>query len=96
MRALRPDFLRHIYPKLDWPALVAAAEALNLPGLPPTVDPAQLEGDDTFLAAFHHVLLEVHVEEGALVCPETGHRFPITQGIPNMLLDEDLAPPTKR
>jgi len=40
------------------------------------VQPEQLESD-TFLKAFHHVLLEVHVEEGALVCPESGHRFVI-------------------
>ncbi len=24
-----------------------------------------------------HACLQVHVEEGALVCPESGHRFPI-------------------
>lgn len=68
-----------MFPKLDWAALVAAAETLGLPGLPASVEAAQLEADDTLLAALHHVLLEVHVEEGALVCPETGHRFPISQ-----------------
>jgi uncharacterized protein YbaR (Trm112 family) len=34
-------------------------------------------------------LLQVHLEEGALVCPETGRRFPVSKGIPNMLLNED-------
>ena len=24
-----------------------------------------------------------------LVCPETGRKFPVTDGIPNMLLNED-------
>ncbi|KAK6911318.1 Trm112-like [Dillenia turbinata] len=38
---------------------------------------------------FHHALLELHLEEGALVCPETGRRFPVNKGIPNMLLHED-------
>ena len=28
--------------------------------------------DEDFLKAFHHALLEVHREEGNLVCPETG------------------------
>ena len=54
----------------------------------------ELLESDTFLRAFHHVLLEartlsllgrawtdaaaqVHIEEGVLVCPESGHRFPI-------------------
>ena len=45
--------------------------------------------DDAFLRAFHHALLEVHVQEGYLVCPDSGRRFPITKGIPNMLLNED-------
>lgn len=45
--------------------------------------------DDTFLKAFHHALLEVQLEEGALVCPETGRQFKVSQGIPNLLLQED-------
>ena len=48
-----------------------------------------LHSDEDFLRTFHHILLEVQVEEGALVCPETGRRFPISKGIPNLLLNED-------
>jgi len=33
--------------------------------------------------------LQVEVEEGSLVCPESGKKFPIKNGIPNMLLNED-------
>ncbi|XP_062147462.1 uncharacterized protein LOC133856266 isoform X1 [Alnus glutinosa] len=47
-----------------------------------------LDSDD-FLNKFHHALLELHLEKGALVCPETARRFPVNQGIPNMLLHED-------
>ena len=57
-------------------------------GLPEQADAASLEDDD-FLRAFHHALLEVVLEEGALVCPETGRRFPVAKGIPNLLLHED-------
>ena len=32
---------------------------------------------------------QVDVVEGALICPESQRRFPITSGIPNMLLNED-------
>lgn len=32
---------------------------------------------------------QVVLEEGALVCPETGRRFPVAKGIPNLLLNED-------
>jgi multifunctional methyltransferase subunit TRM112 len=35
------------------------------------------------------VYAQVHLEEGALICPETGRRFPVTKGVPNMLLNED-------
>ena len=43
-----------------------------------------LLADEAFLRAIHHVLLDVHVVRGALVCPESGHSFPIEDGIPNM------------
>ena len=36
-----------------------------------------------------HSLFEVHVISGFLVCPETGRKFPIEEGIPDMLLRED-------
>lgn len=32
---------------------------------------------------------QVTLEEGSLVCPETGRKFPVSKGIPNMLLNED-------
>ena len=52
----------------------------------PPEDPS---ADEPFLRAFHHALMEVHVKEGYLICPDSGRRFPITKGIPNMLLNED-------
>ena len=58
-------------------------------GLPEAVTAEMLESDEAFLKAFHHALLEVHLEEGGLVCPETGRRFPVSQGIPNLLLQEE-------
>ena len=82
-------FLRHILPRLDWPALVAGAAALGaeppLPADPPTADQLQ---DDAFLRTLHHALLEVCLAEGALVCPGSGRRFPVVKGVPNMLLAE--------
>ena len=85
-----PDFLRHVFPRIEWAALREAAQAMGAgEGLPEAVTEAMLEGDEAFLKAFHHALLEVHLEEGALVCPETGRRFLVTQGIPTLLLLED-------
>ena len=38
---------------------------------------------------FHHALLELQLVEGALVCPETGRKFAVHKGVPNMRLTED-------
>ena len=35
------------------------------------------------------MLLEVEVIEGELECPESGRKFPIKKGIPDMRLNED-------
>ena len=48
-----------------------------------------LQEDTDFLQLYHHALLEVTLEEGALICPETGRKFPVSKGIPNLLLHED-------
>ena len=47
------------------------------------------EQDETFLRKMHHILLEVEVMKGTLQCPESGHVFPISHRIPNMLLSDD-------
>lgn len=82
------DFLKHIFPKIEWKALHDAAKKMDDNDLPEQADANMLENDD-FLHRFHHALLELHLEEGALICPETGRRFPVNKGIPNMLLHED-------
>lgn len=58
------------------------------PGLPEEVSEEMLQDDD-FLRSFHHALLELVLEEGALICPETGRQFPVHKGVPNLLLNED-------
>ncbi|KAJ2932867.1 hypothetical protein H1R20_g4232, partial [Candolleomyces eurysporus] len=80
-----PDFLRNFLPKIEWKALVDTARQLGDTSLP--VEQPEMVDDD-FLKALHHVLLEVHVEEGAMVCPNCKHEYPISNGIPNMLLAE--------
>ncbi|CAM9342318.1 unnamed protein product [Phaeothamnion confervicola] len=89
-----PDFVVNMLGKIDWEALRGAASALGVEDLPPASDlPGGGERpDDALLRRVHHALLEVHVLEGALICPETGRRFPIHGGIPNMLLHDDEVP----
>lgn len=82
------NFLRNIWPRIEWPALREAAETLGMTGLPEQVTPEMLQEDD-FLQQFHHALMEIALIEGALICPETGRRFTVSKGIPNLLLNED-------
>lgn len=86
-----PDFLRHMFAKIEWKALVEGARSMGYTELPEdSPDATVLNSDDeSFLKKLHHALLELHLEEGALVCPETGRKFPVNKGIPNMLLHED-------
>ncbi|KAL1310068.1 hypothetical protein HN51_052750 [Arachis hypogaea] len=85
---MNADFLRKMFEKVEWKAFVEASRSMGYAQLPEEVDSGMLESDE-FLSRFHHALLELHLEEGALVCPETGRRFPVNKGIPNMLLHED-------
>ena len=55
----------------------------------PSEQPANIGENEELLQKLHHLLLEIDVLEGQLECPETGRVFPITDGIPNMLLNED-------
>ncbi|GJN10977.1 hypothetical protein PR202_ga29130 [Eleusine coracana subsp. coracana] len=94
---LNADFIRGLLPKIDWRALVAATRALNLPELLPEEQPSEdeifAEGavnvEGSAIRRIHHALLEIHVQQGALICPESGRSFPIEKGIPNMMLHED-------
>eukprot|EP00005_Dracoamoeba_jomungandri_P008444 CAMPEP_0174262636 /NCGR_PEP_ID=MMETSP0439-20130205/14150_1 /TAXON_ID=0 /ORGANISM="Stereomyxa ramosa, Strain Chinc5" /LENGTH=112 /DNA_ID=CAMNT_0015347449 /DNA_START=44 /DNA_END=382 /DNA_ORIENTATION=+ len=80
-----PEFIQKMIPKLDWHALVTTAKVLEIT-LPEEIPDEQ---DEEFLRNLKVALLDVEVKEGTLICPESGRRFPIINGIPNMLLTED-------
>jgi multifunctional methyltransferase subunit TRM112 len=84
-----PEFIARIIPKLDWAEVCQAAKQLNQLGDLPSNLPGDYENNHAFLRKAHHVLMEIEVINGDLVCPETGRKFPISDGIPNMLLNED-------
>lgn len=81
------EFLTRILPRLHWPAVCTVAEQVGVEGLPKEMT-EQDSGNEEVLQKLHHVLLEIDVIEGNLKCPETGRLFPITDGIPNMLINE--------
>lgn len=82
-------FIQRMLQKINWPALKSAAESVGHGGGVPDEIPPNCESNEDFLRAAHHVLMEVEVIEGDLECPESGRKFPIQEGIPNMLLRED-------
>jgi multifunctional methyltransferase subunit TRM112 len=45
--------------------------------------------DESTVISLYRFLFDIHLLEGHLVCPDTGRKFPVSQGIPNMVLHED-------
>jgi len=67
-----------------------SSSTIQVPVLPedmPTKE--QLSDNETLVSDLHRVLFDLHVIEGNLVCPDTGRKFPVKDGIPNMILHED-------
>ena len=76
--------------KLNFDALKAAAENIgNRDVADVAVVSEEVLENESVMRGIHHLLFEVLVLEGSLICPESGRRFPIKDGIPNMLLMED-------
>ncbi|PHJ25087.1 trm112p family domain-containing protein [Cystoisospora suis] len=83
----QPEFIRSMLPKLDWDAFVKTATKLGLE-LPPSYEEADLT-DEHFLRAVHDAAVDFHILEAKLVCPLCTREYPVTKGIPNMLLQDD-------
>mmetsp|Transcript_68806 Transcript_68806/g.139972 ORF Transcript_68806/g.139972 Transcript_68806/m.139972 type:complete len:136 (+) Transcript_68806:72-479(+) len=82
------DFVKKMLPVLEWPALVQAASEMGISSLPSTLTTDLVESP-VFLQALYHILMNVHLMKGMLTCPVTGREFPVTDGIPNMMLEEE-------
>ncbi|XP_014777274.1 multifunctional methyltransferase subunit TRM112-like protein [Octopus bimaculoides] len=83
------EFICRMISKVDWSALYAAVTDVGHPNCIPQTLLEDFENNDEFLKKVHHALIEIEVDEGELICPETGRKFTIKNGIPNMLLNED-------
>ena len=79
----------HVLP-LTMPSVCVCActQLKQQEGLPASLEALDASDEDA-LRKVHHALLEVDVVSGSLVCTETGRKFPIAAGIPNMLLNQD-------
>ena len=94
------EFLLGLLPKVDYSALRCAVRQLGphcdppLSDLPEGLLSAAEKGDispldDETISSLHRALFDVYLVEGYLVCPDTGRKFPVREGIPNMILHED-------
>ncbi|KAJ3285243.1 hypothetical protein HDU79_007472 [Rhizoclosmatium sp. JEL0117] len=79
------DFMRRMINKIEWGAFVQTAFALGVDQLPATV-PENI--DTEFLQRIHKVAMETKLKEGKMICNGCKHVYPVTDGIPNMLLQE--------
>lgn len=93
-----PAFIKSLLPKINYEVLLFAQRQIIekcvsdlsrefvMPELPATLDDTM---DEIVLKKLHDIMFDIHVVEGALICPDTGRRFMINLGIPNMILHED-------
>ncbi|KAK7574489.1 hypothetical protein V9T40_011680 [Parthenolecanium corni] len=83
------DFITRLIPKLDWNVFWSTAKQIGYEGSLTQQIIADYENNENFLKDVHHALVEVDIFEGELICPETNRKFPITDGIPNMLIKDN-------
>ena len=89
-QAFNQEFIQRMLPRLEWQTIRLAADTLGFgEDLPNESHPEALSNDPELLQKLHHILLEIDILNGSLTCPETGRVFPISNGIPNFLLNED-------
>jgi multifunctional methyltransferase subunit TRM112 len=79
-----------LIPKINYPVLVQAAKNVGIDvGSYPETLPAEWDGNTEFLKKVADLAMSVDVVDGELECPESGRRFLIREGIPNMLVNDE-------
>ncbi|TIB73991.1 Trm112p-domain-containing protein [Wallemia mellicola] len=80
------EFIKSFFHKLDYKVLKSTLQSLGDDTLRVNeIDDINSQSEE-FLRSLHRVLLEMDVTQGELVCPNCQHKYPINEGIPNMLL----------
>lgn len=85
------ELVKAMLKKINLSALQSAAQDLSIPCEidQNTENIDDLSTNEEYLKKIHHLLFEVHVMNGFLICPESGRKFTVKDSIPNMLLNED-------
>ncbi|KAF0759716.1 multifunctional methyltransferase subunit TRM112-like protein, partial [Aphis craccivora] len=82
------EFVKSIISKINWKVFVNAAMQIGYGKDLSEELINNYENNEEYLKKVHHLLMEVEVMNGELICPETHRVFPISDGVPN-LLNED-------
>ncbi|CAH1724478.1 unnamed protein product [Aphis gossypii] len=82
------EFVKRIISKINWKVFVNAAKQIGYGKDLSEELINNYENNEEYLKKVHHLLMEVEVMNGELICPETHRVFPISDGVPN-LLNED-------
>ena len=71
---MRSELVKEMLKKIDYEALKSSASDLSIQNLNEYLTlPTNLEDcDEIFFRMIHHLLFEIHVIEGNLVCPQSG------------------------
>ncbi|GLD92427.1 hypothetical protein PINS_up000960 [Pythium insidiosum] len=85
------QFMLHIMNSIDYPALVQTTKELNHPDVPvlPDTLPQDLSNEEDLLKQIHRVILDTNIVEGELVCNNCARSYPVTNAVPNMMLEDD-------
>eukprot|EP01006_Ploeotia_vitrea_P059405 TRINITY_DN72228_c0_g1_i1.p1 TRINITY_DN72228_c0_g1~~TRINITY_DN72228_c0_g1_i1.p1 ORF type:complete len:127 (+),score=62.95 TRINITY_DN72228_c0_g1_i1:96-476(+) len=86
----KAEYMVKLMDKLDYQALLQAAVVLGIKGLPSALpDKLTAEQHEPVLRLLQKLVLDIHIQEGALICGKCKRRYVIKKGIPNMRLNED-------
>ena len=78
-------FIKRIIPTIDYTYVRnTAAESLglkDLPEMPPQNDATEKNDDDEqFYTKLHNVLMDVHINDGVLLCESCNRKYPVQKG----------------
>ena len=84
-----PEFIKNMLPRIDFEAFTQTARSLGF-----DIQFSIQDGDfnnltEDQLMEIHSILMQKRIVNGEMVCPGCQHSFPIKNGIPNMLLNEN-------
>ncbi|KAI6243653.1 Multifunctional methyltransferase subunit TRM112-like protein [Aphelenchoides fujianensis] len=82
------QMMANLLKKINYPVLLDAARSVGVDVQLPSELPADSTTNSEFLRKVAEIA-NVEVVDGELECPESGHRFLIREGIPNMLVSEE-------